>query len=86
VDTSTIQKLVQQAWTVGPLGGNGELLSESVSYGCTACGMGFGGWEATATHCNTVHTPGGIAASNGVPSDATSVSTFHAVELESPDE
>lgn len=87
MDTSTIQKSVQQVWAVNEDGSEAEMLSGSDSYGCLACGMGLGGgWEAVAAHCQERHSPEGIAASNGVPSDSTSVETFHAVELEPPSE
>lgn len=88
MDTSTIQKSVQQVWSVDSDGNNAQMLSESIAYGCLACGMGLGaGWDAVAGHCAERHSPEGAASTNGGgQSDVTSVSTFHAVELESPQE
>jgi hypothetical protein len=36
-------------------------------------------------HVKSTHSPDAIAKGNGMPSDATSVGTFHQVELETPD-
>ena len=80
----TIQRFVHEVWTVDEDGNGAELQSQIVSWGCN-CGTGFPSWSGVVDHVKSTHSPDAIAKGNGMPSDATSVGTFHQVELETPD-
>ncbi len=88
MDFSTIRLLIDGEYAVDENGNPTEQLTGTRAYACQEHGTTLSSWESARIHVEAQHSGDTVEEilGHGVPTDATNVSTSHAVELETPDD